>query len=162
MPRGFSANFILLLWYLCGGVCLWGFEGNILALMFRPVYEDPVDSVQDIIDRGLIPLIWPRGQGLVLSLAQSDNHLYKDLAKVAEVAKDIKEYLYKIRYHVQGNGTHVLYSNHISDNMAKYGLYHFSQERIEGDSPYGVWINNKMWHLRDELAKHILIYQQVC
>ena len=165
LPRGFSANFILLIWYLCGGVCLWGFEGNILALMMKQVFEDPVDSAQDIIDRGLIPIIQPGGYYYVWQLSQSGNQLHQDLAKIIVVPKDMLEFNYLLWYHVLGNATHVLLSSYFFDREdmnAKEGkLLHFSQEVIEGFNPYQGWIQNKLFHLNDELAKHILIYQQV-
>ena len=161
-PRGFSANLILLLWYFCGGVLLWGFEGNILSLMFKQVFEDPVDTAQDIYDRGLIPLVFPDGQHWVETFAQSNNDVYKKLAKTMVVPTDWDELYYYLTYHVQGNGTHVLLGNHVWDKMREFGLYHFSQEIIEGSSPYGVWIISKLFPLSNELAKHILIYQQVC
>ena len=46
-----------MLWYYLGGVLQWGFEGNILALMFKQVFEVPVDTTQDIVERGLTPVV---------------------------------------------------------------------------------------------------------
>ena len=152
---------VLLIWYFCGGVCLWGFEGNILALMFKPVYEDPVDTAEDIIARGLIPVIPPGGWAIPNMFALSDNQLYRDLAKKMIVAVDLKQLFTLLEYQVQGNATHVYLGNHIYGNMKELGLWHFSQEVIEEFNPYLVWITNKMFYLGEDLAKHILIYQQV-
>ena len=169
LPRGFSANLVLLLCHLCGGLCLWGFQGNILAGMFKPVYEDPIDTAQDIVDRGLIPVVFPGQQSWVDHLARSDNPLYTKLAKIAVVPPgwglgtgNWGDYLI---YGVQGNGTHVLLGNYVDSLMKimkSYGQYHFSEEVIEGTNPYSGWITNNIFYLSDDLAKHILIYQQVC
>ena len=160
LPRGFSANMILLIWYFCGGVCLWGFEGNILALMFKPVYEDPVDTIEEVIARGLIPVTY--NYGWKYHFERSSNQMYRDLAKIIVVPSDNEELLTILEYQVQGNATHVYIGNHVYENMKDMGLWHFSQEIIERSNPYLVWITNKMFYLSEDLAKHILIYQQVC
>ena len=145
------------------GVCLWGFEGNILALMMKPVYEDPVDSAQDIIDRGLIPILYPGAYYFAWQLSQSGNQLHQDLSKIIVIAKDYAEYNNLIMNQVLGNATHVLLCNYVSEreDMKQGNLFHFSKEVIEGFNPYSGWIQHKLFHLNDELAKHILIYQQV-
>ena len=141
---------------------MWGFEGNILAVMFKPVYEDPVDTIEEVIARGLIPVTY--NWGLQERFEQSGNQLYQDLAKIIVVAKDNEEYNNLIWDQVLGNATHVLLANSVADRefMKRGNLFHFSQEVIEGFNPYTGWIQNKLFHLNDELAKHILIYQQVC
>ena len=80
LPRGFSANLLLLLWYYLGGVCQWGFEGNILALMFKKVYEDPVETAKDVVDRKLIPIV--DRQYYKEFLAHSHNSLYQQLSNI--------------------------------------------------------------------------------
>ena len=91
LPRGFSSNLVLLLWLYFGGVLLWACEGNILALMFKKVYEDPVDTVEDVIAKKLIPVLDP-GQSIYVDLlAQSAGKLYQDLASITVVAEDWAE-----------------------------------------------------------------------
>jgi hypothetical protein len=111
LPRGFSANLVLLLWFYFGGVCLWAFEGNILALMFKKVYENPVDTVEDVIARGLIPVLVPGARFYVDHLAQSDNKLYRDLASITVVAEDYAQLYDLIENGVQGAATHVYLSD---------------------------------------------------
>ena len=129
--------------------------------MFKQVFEDPVDSAQDIIDRGLIPVVMPGASAWQWHLYLSDNDLYKKLAMVSVEAKDFDEYNYLIQYHVQGNGTHVLMYPAIHKGSRKFGRYHLSKEIIEGFNPYNGWITNKLFYLGDELAYHMLIFQQV-
>jgi hypothetical protein len=158
IPRGFSANLVLVIWCLFGGVCQWGFEENIRALMFKPVFEVPVDTAQDVLDRGLIPVTHEYGQFWIDHLAHSDNPVYKQLAKITVVPKNWNELKRILKHDVQGAGTHVYISNWPDGE----GYQHVSKEIIEGSNPYGGWIVNKKWHLNEELAKHILLYQQVC
>ena len=163
LPRGFSANLVLILWYFLGGVIVWLVEENILAMNFEQDFEDPVDTVQDIIDRGLIPVVhWGAGWFVDL-LARSDNPLYQQLANITVVPKDLNEMLFVyIQYGVQGNGTHVYLGNDVCCGMNFWGQYHISQEVIAGVPTYGGWIVNKLFHLNDQLAKHLLLYRQVC
>ena len=174
LPRGFSANLVLLLWYFLGGVLLWAFEGNILALMFKKVYEDPVDTVQDVTDRGLIPIVFPGQQFFVDLLARSEDKLYRDLAKITVVPNNYSQLYNILENGVQAAATHVFLSkgvwhawchkdkDHCYPNMEDFGEYHFSQEVLSGAHPYGGYIVNKYFHLKEQLAKHILLHQQVC
>ena len=50
---GFSTRMIFLLWCVCGGFLLHFFESSFLDILLKPNYEDPVDSAEDILDRGL-------------------------------------------------------------------------------------------------------------
>ena len=42
-----------LLWCVCGGLLLHMLESNYLTMLVKPTYGKPVDSKQDILDRGL-------------------------------------------------------------------------------------------------------------
>ena len=163
LPRGFSANLLLLLWYYLGGVCQWGFEGNILALMFKKVYEDPVETAQDIVDRKLIPIV--PNQYFVQFLAQSDNSLYQQLANISVISpwyyEHWDEHITLLKNGVQENGTHVFLTNGLWPKEKELGRWHYSQELLEGQSGYAGWYVNKKYHLSNELSKHMLIYAQV-
>jgi hypothetical protein len=121
-----------------------------------------VNSAQDIIDRGLIPVIYPGHWFLVESLRKSDNELYQILGQIAFVPNTWQDWNNLLIYHVQGAGTHVLLGSHISESMRYHGLFHASPDHIEGSNPYYGWITNKLFYLKDDLKKHVLIYQQVC
>ena len=162
LPRGFSANLLLLLWYFLGGVCQWGFEGNILALMFKKVYEDPVETAQDVVDRKLIPIV--DSQYYNEYLAHSHNTLYQQLSNIT-VNRPYNSYdahLHLLKIGVQENNTHVYLTSNLWPEERDLGRYHYSQEKLEGELPYGHWLINKKYHLSNELAKHMLIYAQVC
>jgi hypothetical protein len=161
LPRGFSANLLLLLWYYLGGVCQWGFEGNILALMFKKVFEDPVETAKAVLDRKLIPIV--DSQYFKELLAHSPNSVYQQLSNISIISPyDYDKHLHLLKSGVQENNTHVYLTNHLWTEEKDLGRYHYSQEKLEGDHPYGQWLINKKYHLSNELAKHMLIYAQVC
>ena len=99
-------------------------------------------------------------------LVGSDNTVYQDLAKIAVITypfghwKD--EHLNLLEHGVHVNGTHVYLTSYISEDVKKLGRWHFSQEILEGLMPYSGWLINKKYPLSEQLAKHLLIYQQVC
>ena len=146
--------------------------------MFKKVYEDPVDTVEDVIARGLIPVLYPGGRFYVDHLAQSDDKLYRDLASITVVAEDYAELWDLIENGVQGAATHVYLNSYLDEfrwewdwvdgkwiycpDLKDFGEYHFSQEVLSGFHPYGGYIVNKYFHLKEQLAKHILLHQQVC
>ena len=54
---GFSAKMIFLLWCVCGTFLLHMLESNYLTMLVKQNYEKPVDSAQDVLDRGFT-IIW--------------------------------------------------------------------------------------------------------
>ena len=69
------------------------FGANYLTILLKPSYEKPVDSPQDILDRGLT-VIWPPGWEYYKEMMMKDTGLgstetIRDLAKNTEVAKVI-------------------------------------------------------------------------
>ena len=57
---------------------------------------------------------------------------------------------------IKGKGSHVFLTEYDGN-----GDFHGSKETLEGQFPWFNWISDKKWHFKDDLAKHILIYQQV-
>ena len=56
---GFASNMVLLLWCVCGGFLLHMLEANYLTMLVKPYYEKPVDTAQDVIDKGLTVIAYP-------------------------------------------------------------------------------------------------------
>ena len=87
--------------------------------------------------------------------------MYQQLANITVVPKDWVDLMAILEDGVQGAGTHVYLTRDIGRNEAELGHYYFSKEVLEGNFHFTVWIVNKNWPLHDELAKRILLYQQV-
>jgi hypothetical protein len=84
-PRGFSMNFVLLTWALCGGLFIYAFLTNFRTMLLMPQYEKPVDSAQDILDRGMIPFVIDGGDYLRDHLLQSSTSAYQKLGEIVVV-----------------------------------------------------------------------------
>ena len=161
-PRGFSANFVVLLWSLCGGILLHSLLANFRVMLLKPMLEKPVNTAKEILDRGMVPMTQDGAQFYVDLLRQSSNPIYQKLADRAIVPKDYDELIRFLEDDVLGAGTHVyLMNNCVNFPWYSLGDFHYSKDVLEGHSPWNVWIVNKKWPLHDQLSIHILIYQQV-
>jgi hypothetical protein len=58
------------------------------------------------------------------------------------------------------DNSHALVSQYLTGEMS-YWDYHKSEESLEGYTPWFVWLINKKWPLKEQLAKHLLRVQQV-
>ena len=87
-PFGFSSRMIFLLWCVCGGFLLHFFECLLLDTLLKPNYEDPVDTAEDVRDRGL-NVIWFPGYEYFkkMQIEQNVSAITRALAKRTTVAK---------------------------------------------------------------------------
>ena len=83
-------KFVLLIWGLFGGLLVYFFLANFLTVLLRPQYEKPVDSVQDIIERGMITFVPDASYYWKDFLLQSPNPLYQKLGDMCVVPKILK------------------------------------------------------------------------
>ena len=165
---GFSGNLMLLTWSVMGGLLVLFALSLWREKLLMPMYEDPVDTAEDVLKRGLIPYVaggthhLAAGQGefWIEHMRQSDNPVYQQLAEIAVICEWVE--VLKTTYHkLQGHGTHVYINFYIPEDMKDMGKYYFGKELLEGVSPYTGWIVNKRWPLNEQLARHILRFQQV-
>ena len=64
-------------------------EANYLTILLKPSYEKPVDTAQDILDRGLT-VIYPPGSGSVVKIQKnSSSAVNRELAERTIVPKVI-------------------------------------------------------------------------
>ena len=155
-------NFLLLTWGLCGGLLTHGLLANFRMMLLTPVLEEPVNTAQDILDRGMIPVTVEGGDYYLYLLQTSTNPVYQQLAQITVVPKDAEELNKILEEGVQSAGTHVYLTNDLWPDQAALGSWYYSKEKLEGKNPFhGGWIMNKKWPLKDKLNQHILLYNQV-
>ena len=80
---------VLLMWCVWGGFLAHILECNYLTVLIAPVYEKPIDTAEDIIERG-VRILWEDGQrSWVEELKKSSIPLVRQLAERAYIAKVI-------------------------------------------------------------------------
>ena len=83
---GFSSNMVLLLWCVWGGFLLHILECNYLTVLLKPTYEKPVDTAEDIIERGLIIITGPNSGSIVEMEKKSEFESVQQMAELTYVA----------------------------------------------------------------------------
>ena len=89
---------VLLLWCVCGGLLAHMLEANYLTILLKPNYEKPVDTAQDVLDRGLT-VIWPPGsESFVEEYKNSPSKIRRELVERTIVAKVIYSKIEKLHF----------------------------------------------------------------
>ena len=65
------------------------FESNYLTMLMKPTYEKPVDSAEDVIDRGLGVITSPGAESIIENDKNSPYYITRTLAERTTVAKVI-------------------------------------------------------------------------
>ena len=72
-------------------------ECNYLTMLLRPNYEKPVDTADDILDRGLTIISYPGGESILENRLNSPSNITRSLAAVTFVPKVIQFYIETLR-----------------------------------------------------------------
>ena len=78
---------VLLIWCVWGGFLLHILECNYLTVLIKPVYEKPIDTAEDIIERGMKIIDFPGREPMVEMLKKSPFPLTRALAELMYVPK---------------------------------------------------------------------------
>ena len=151
-------NLGLIIWFIMGGLILHFFMANFLNMVLMVHKDEAIDSPEKIKEHGLTPILVPGGTYYKEFLDGSPIDLYREIGKRAVMAKDWDDWVDLIRRKILGENTHVLIS---SDLCCGLPYNAFTPFPVEGLQPWYVWIINKKWALKEELTKHILLFQQV-
>ena len=151
-------SFVLLTWAVFGGFLLHFYLANFITMMLKPQYELPVDSAQDIIDRGLIPFAF--GDYFKEFLTQSPNPLYQQLGhKMVEII-DETTFDRMLREDVLVSNTHVMLGG-LFKHQDEFGKFHRSDDVLKGSDPNYVTVVNRFWEYREAYNHHLLLFHQV-
>ena len=89
---GLASKMTFLLWCVCGGLLLHMFESTFFSMLIKPVYETPINTAQDVLDRGLPVIITPGTESLVEIYKNSPSSITRQLAERIIVPKVIYFY----------------------------------------------------------------------
>ena len=84
---GLASKMIFLLWCVCGGLLLHMFESTFFSMLIKPVYERPIDTAQDVLDRGLTVIYDPGYESEIEILKNSPSNITRQLAERTIVPK---------------------------------------------------------------------------
>ena len=86
---GVASNMVLLLWCVCGGFLSHMFEANFLTILLKPSYEKPIDTAEDVMNRGLSVIYSPGTESSLEIRKNSPSNITRTLAERTKVAKVI-------------------------------------------------------------------------
>ena len=158
--KGLSSTYLILVWSTFGGVILYAFHSNFLSMLISPIIEKPLDTAEDILERGLIPIM--KGGGVYKNLLQKSSN--KATKKLGENVLFTEEFQPTglIFEKVLSEKTHAWITSYITcSDTLPYENFHISRDTIDGTNPWFVWIMNKKWSHKESLERHILYFQQV-
>ena len=80
-----------------------------------------------------------------------------------KISKDWDDYEEKVKDWVIGSGSSVVEASVIGTySELQWGKWHRSKSRKDtGETPYGFYMLNKKWTLKEEFTNHMLRFQQV-
>ena len=144
--RGFSSNVVFMIWAVFGGFVLHFLMSNYLTVLVKPTYEEPIETLQDMIDRNIYPYYIPGGIIYKEQLLQSGDENLMELGRRLIIPRDWDHY-YNLSLAVITDGIYAnLGGTPDSDELAM-GTWWRSRDTLGGDYPFGQHLINKKWPL---------------
>ena len=159
--KGFTRNFILLLWSVMGMVLVFCFLCNLRAMILKPVREKPIDTARDLVLGGKTPILVGPWKD---HLAAAVNPWQRKTAKLAMLIPGPTRIKDNLETLVQKEGTHSVLASPNDIAFALKGqensaAIHFSKETIL--PYYSGWVITKLSPWKKILDDLILLIQQV-
>ena len=151
-----TSNLIFSIWAVFGGFILHFLLCNWLTVLLTPSYEEPVDTAKDLINRNIIPFIYPGAEIYRQVFAASPDPNYQEISQRLVIAKDWDEYHDMVRK-VISTGMYAKIGSvpPTYNSTEEYKDWYRSTETIPGDFPYQVHLSNKKWPLKKVYSKLI-------
>ena len=144
------------------------FGANYLTILLKPNYEDPIDTGEDVMNRGLTVISVPGGESMYETLKNSPSNITRTLAERTFVCKDWDECEGKPFGNDSGlipaavkTGSSVLEAGILYPWYFAFGKWHRSKDRKSGNLYFASYMLNKKWALEEEFNNHMLRFQQV-
>ena len=116
--------------------------------MLKQRFEDPIDSVKQIIENNITYFEMPGGEYWVKFLANSPIPEYQTLSKSMMIAKDWDEFDHLVEHGIIGNGTHAQMFYTLTPWEKSLGRW-WKGNLVMGNYPYAGYLSDKKWHLNE-------------
>ena len=148
-----ASNLVYIIWAVSGAFILHFLLSNFLTVLLRPGYEQPVETVADIVKKDIIPILWPEGESWISFFADSPDPNYQEISRRILHVKDWDEY-YNLVHKVTSTGLYTEIGTVPTTSVVteeEHKNWYRSSEMISGDNPYAVHLLNKKWPLKKVL-----------
>ena len=79
--RTLASNLVFTIWAVFGGFILHFLLSNYLTVLLRPGYEEPVNTVEDLVKRNITPFVYPTSEMIRRMFAASSDEKYQKLSQ---------------------------------------------------------------------------------
>ena len=150
--RTLSSNLVFTIWAVFGGFILHFILCNWLTVLLTPSYEKPVETAKDMINRDIIPYLWPGAEIYIQFFAASPDPIYQEISRRFVIAKDLDEYDDMMGKVIStGMFADIGSEPYWRVPEEEYKDWYRSTETIGGSYPYNIHLSNKKWPLKKVL-----------
>ena len=121
--------------------------------MFKPRFEDPIDSAKQLIENNITLFEMPGGEYWVEFLANSPIPAYQTLSNHLIIPKDWDEYDHFTEHGIFGNGTHATTGYAVMPPWYKSLGKWWKGNLLLGNYPYVGFLSDKKWYLNEVVDK---------
>ena len=82
-------NMGALVWGIGGGFLLYFLTSNFLTILLKPSFEEPINSIEDMLARGIGLILWARNQYYIDAMRDSGVELYRKVSFVFKKSLDL-------------------------------------------------------------------------
>ena len=118
---------------------------NLLPVILRANFDDPVDSAQDIVERNLTLFFTPWSEMWKKWLATHANPLYNKISETTIISESWDHYYELMEHGIIEKNTHVYPGGYLTPWEKSLGLWWRSKERVEGFQGYAGFLTRKKW-----------------
>ena len=155
-------HIVFIVWNIFGGILIYFYLAGFLEILLSKQSEEPVDTAQQILDRGLVPFVWIVEDWYLTMLEDSPIPALQEIARKTIVPDTLNHYLELCKEGILEARTHVLFGTMIDgDEEYYYGEYYWSRDPVPGSIPYGAAIMNKKWPYAEQYNHHLMIITEV-
>ena len=149
--RTLSSNLVFTIWAVFGGFILHFLLSNYLTVLLTPSYEEPVETVKDLIKRDITPVLFPVEEIWRQFFADSPDPNIQEISRRLIIAKDYNEYAEYAKKAIS-TGMYAQTASRPWPVWPKdYKDWYRSSETISGTFKYAVHLTNKKWPLKKVL-----------
>ena len=129
---------------------------NILTVILRPNFEEPLDTAKQLVEKNITIYFWPGAESNRQWLVEFPTPKYKILGENSIIADDWDDFYNITANDVMGAGTHAQMGTLVDYIDVQLGEEHHpkgrgwyrSKTKVSG-SPYSGFLTDKKWHLNE-------------
>ena len=150
-----SSNIVFTIWAVFGGFILHFLLCNLLSVILKPSYEEPVNTPKDLIDRDITPYMGPKREIYRQFFANSPDPDLQEISRKLYISKDWEDYDQKVKdviltgkYAEIGGVPGRPFREWLVPEKDLKDWYR-SSERVGGVIPFAAHLTNKKWPLKE-------------